>query len=65
MKKIDTKEDVKKHLKKHYLKKLKITVKSFDRDKTVCSSRTVSINFESWTKALEEVGLRKKENRLL
>ncbi len=60
MKKIYTKEDVKNHLKKHYLKNPKITVKSFDRDKTVCSSRTVFDNFESWNKALEEAGIGKR-----
>lgn len=60
MKKIYTKEDVKNHLKKHYLKNPKITVKSFERDKTVCSSRTVFDNFESWNKALEEIGIGKR-----
>ena len=55
-----TKKEMIKHLKKHYLKNPKITVKSFDEDKTVCCSRTVLTKFESWDKALEAAGIGKR-----
>ena len=62
-----TKKEMIKHLKKHYLKNPKITVKSFGEDKTVCCSRTVLTKFESWDKALEaaEIGKRVQLLRLL
>ena len=59
-----TKKEMIKHLKKHYLKNPKITVKSFDEDKTACCSRTVLTKFESWDKALEAAGIGKRARLL-
>ena len=48
-------------LKKHYLKNLSITQKSFEADKSVCSYNTVKNKFGSWNNALLEAGIKEKE----
>ncbi|MDR2879412.1 MAG: hypothetical protein LBV03_05830, partial [Fusobacteriales bacterium] len=54
---IYTKEKVIKQLQNYYKRNGKITRKSFDSDKTVCSASVVLQRFGSWNKALKMAGL--------
>ena len=53
-----TKEAIIKDLKDHYSKNRKITKKSFDSDKTVCSAKIVELKFGSWTNGIKAANLR-------
>ena len=56
------KETIIGNLKSHYLKNRKITKKSFDLDKTVCSAKIVELKFGSWAEGLKAVNLSEKKS---
>ena len=58
-----SKEEVIEQLKQHYLKNPKMTMMSFGKDKSVCSTQTVRTLFGSWNKALLEAGIKKEKEK--
>ena len=52
-----TKEKIIKQLQDHYLKNPKMSLKSFDEDKSVCSITTIKSKFGNWSTAVAEAGL--------
>ena len=55
-----SKKEILEQLKQHYLKNPKMTMKSFAKDKSVCSPKIIINRFGSWNKGLLEAGIKIK-----
>lgn len=53
-----SKKEILEQLKQHYLKNPKMTMKSFAKDKSVCSPKIIINRFGSWNKGLLEAGIK-------
>ena len=57
-------EDILDQLKDHCKRNGKITKKSFDADKTVCSGSLVYLRFGNWQETLLKAGILKKQQEM-